>query len=455
MRFAIDFVYFCVFLLIWPYFAFKVLTTKKYRRGLGQRLGFQLPKYSTLQNKPKSLWLHAVSVGELKAALPLVENLQRELPEYQILISFTTRTGEEVAQKLYPELTRFYFPLDFSWAVTKVLKHFSPDLIVLIELELWPNFLLQAQHLKIPIFLANGRLSARSFQGYARHAWFFRRPFSALSKIAVQNEEYATRMEKLCDRMKLNKDKINIAGNLKYDGVDTLKDPEKKSFYKELFGFSLEQDPKEIVLVCGSTHPGEHEILLALYQECWQQGIPLRMVLVPRHPEEWKNLHKLWKEAGIPLLNRSSLHPETSLPSFQTSSSQTSKLPHCILVDTMGELHNVYHLADLVFVGGSLIPHGGQNMAEPAGLGLPVLIGPYTDNFRSLVSELLAADGVLVVKSLSELVQALQEFQHNSQKFELYGQAAQKVVLTGQGAVEEHFNQLISLLDSKKPDNTR
>ncbi|NUQ35128.1 MAG: 3-deoxy-D-manno-octulosonic acid transferase [Planctomycetaceae bacterium] len=440
MRWLINCLYFIGLLIGLPFFLFKMATAGKYRRGLMQRFGISLP---TLADGKPVIWVHAVSVGELQLSRPLIAGLRERYPDHQIVVTHTTRTGEQVAEQLYPDLVRCYFPLDFSFAVARFFRAFRPELVVLVELELWPNFLLHAKRSDIPVVLVNGRIGERSASGYGRNAWFFRRPFSALSLAAMQNEEYAARLRRLFERMGLSTEVINVAGNIKFDNVRIGVDQALRSQYRGLFGFGED----ELVLVCGSTHPGEHEILVDLYRRWREAGLPLRMVVAPRHPERYGSVREIWKRAGVGLIDRSCL----TLP----SSDSALRTPHsapCILLDTMGELGKVYHCADIVFVGGSLIPHGGQNMAEPAGIGVPVLFGPHTFNFPSVVRELIAADACVQVKDSEELFANVRELAADPQRRARLSENAQRVVEAGKGAVERHLALIESEVQSPKSE---
>jgi 3-deoxy-D-manno-octulosonic-acid transferase len=429
MRYLINILY-CIGLLLGsPYFIFKMITAGKYRRGLAQRFG-RIPARTS--NKPV-IWVHAVSVGELQLAKPLVDGIRAQHPGHEVVITHTTKTGEEVAAKLYPDLMRFYSPLDFSWVVAKVMRALKPDLIILVELELWPNFLLEAGRRNIPVLIANGRISERSAAGYGRNAWFFRKPFAAITRAAVQNPEYGARLSRLLKLMKLDPSIVEVAGNIKYDNIAPGRDDALRVHYRALFGVAN----NEYLLVCGSTHPGEHEILVKLYRQWRDAGIRLRLVVVPRHPERWDAVRSLWKKAGIPLLDRSKLTEESPAPA--TSQSDSNTLPACILFDVMGELGKLYHAADLAFIGGSLIPHGGQNMIEPAAIGVPVLYGPHTKNFRATVADLAAANGGITVSDDVALFREVAALCNDDRRRADLGEAGRRVIQAGRGSVKNHL----------------
>lgn len=433
MRWLIDLLYLLAFLLGLPFFIYKMMTAGKYRRGIGQRLGW-------LPFKPDGrplIWVHAVSVGELQLSKPLITALCAKYPDHQIVISHTTRTGEEVAAKLYPDLARFYFPLDFSWVVAGVLRRLRPKLVILVELELWPNFLGACRRKRVPVVLANGRISARSAAGYGRNAWFFRKPFEALTIATVQNAEYESRMLGLFEKMRLPKQRVVVAGNLKFDSVPLESDETKRTAWRNMLGVRGD----ELLLVCGSTHPGEHELLPDCYKEWRAAGAPLRMIVVPRHPERWDAVRDAFRKAGVGLVDRTGLSVDRPLVW-----DGKGELPPCVLLNAMGELGSLYHAADLVFVGGSLIPHGGQNMLEPAGLGLPVVYGPHTHNFRSVVRELRDADAAIEVADVEGLVGVVKALVAGPERRRELGEAARRVISAGRGSLEKHMAVIDSVL---------
>ncbi len=425
MRFLINIALLLGLVLGLPFFAFKMLTAGKYRRGLGQRFG-SLP--FPPPDKP-TIWVHAVSVGELQLAEPLVKSLVKQYPDHQVVISHTTRTGEEVAARLYPDLPRFYSPLDFSFVLGRVFRRLKPALIVLVELELWPNFLLEAKRRGVPVLLANGRISARSANGYGRNAWFMSKPFSAIRIAAVQNQEYADRLSQLWQAMKLDPSNIRLAGNLKFDRAPEQLDVELRASWRRRLGV---QDG-EVLLVCGSTHPGEHEHLPSLYRKWHDAGAQLRMVVVPRHPERYGAVREAFKSADVTLLNRS------DLPDAGPAASQPGALPPVVMLDTMGELSALYQAADIAFIGGSLIPHGGQNMIEPAALGLPVIVGPHTLNFASVMRELKRASAVIEVQDLAGLESAVKSLVAGPERRREIGEPAREVVQAGRGSLARHM----------------
>jgi 3-deoxy-D-manno-octulosonic-acid transferase len=326
--------------------------------------------------------VHAVSVGELLQIRPLLEALRERHPQYDVVVTYTTKTAAEIAAKELPDYYHCYSPLDLSWIVANFFRVLNPALIVLVELELWPNWLMHAGRAGVPVLLANGRISEKSFANYQRFKWLLQLAYDAITVWAMQDEAYAERARVLSaignrqsaigssddSRSPIPDSRVAVTGNLKYDSLKSEPDADRVAYFRKAFNISTDQR----VLVCGSTHPGEHEALIAMLPR-----LGCRTVIVPRHPERYESVREILTKAGIPWRNRSELSPE-----------KPAGADDVILLDTVGELAGVYGIADVVFIGGSLIPHGGQNMMEPVALGKATLFGPHTHNFKATVREL-------------------------------------------------------------------
>lgn len=379
---ALDLIYLPLLSLILPLLYLKA---EKYRKSLPRR--FQAP--AKRNSSAPCIWVHGVSVGEVKASKPFLDAFAQAYPNWEIVLSTTTNTGYEEALRLFPQITVFRFPLDLSWILHKTFKNLAPSLIVLMELELWPNFLLLARHHQTPVVVLNGRLSAKSFRHYR-----FARPlvsfmFQTVQLYLVQNQEYAKRFEAL----HISPERIQVTGNLKLDQ----KIPETQQDLRTLFQF----DPQDLILVGGSTHPGENEILVEQTQ-ILQQEIPhLRLILVPRHPEKVEEVVRFLEKEACSFIRW------TKTGSRFYSGKTNSPI---ILVDQMGVLTDVYQIAHLVFVGKSLKAHGGQNMVEPLLLGKTTVVGPYTENFKEEM-KFLRENGVIEeVQNEKELLAFFQHF---------------------------------------------
>lgn len=316
------------------------------------------------------IWVHAVSVGETRAAQPLIEGLLADWPGYRILLTCMTPTGRATGEEVYGDrVIQAYLPYDYPGAVDRFFRHFSPAFGVLMETELWPNLLAAAQRRKVPVVLANARLSSRSAKGYARFGALARPAFGALAGVAAQTAEDALRIEAL------GASKVTVCGNLKFDVVPA---PEKLALgaaWRQAIGLRP-------VWLAASTREGEEALLLAAWR---QVSVPdALLVLVPRHPQRFDEVAALLNDAGLPFVRRSS----GQVPDAQT---------RVWLGDSMGEMAAYYALADLAFIGGSLLPLGGQNLIEAAACGCPVLVGPHTFNFLQATEDALKAEAALRV----------------------------------------------------------
>ncbi len=440
-RWLFNFGYLWVAAWIWPWFVYKYVTTGKYRAGIGQRFGQLAPRLS----QSKSIWVHAVSVGELLQIKPLLKALRDRHPEFDIVVTYTTKTAAEIAARELTDYYHCYSPLDLSWVVAKFFRALNPALIVLVELELWPNWLMHAKRKSVPVLLANGRISENSFRNYRRFAWLLQPAYDAISVWAMQDEAYAARAKALAgtresgigngdgappgSRFPIPQSRVTVTGNLKYDSLKAEPDSDKVAYFRRAFGIDADQR----VLVCGSTHPGEHELLVAMIPR-----LGCRVVIVPRHPERYAAVREMLTRAGIPWRNRSDLSPENPAGANDV-----------ILLDTMGELAAMYGVADVVFIGGSLVPHGGQNMAEPVALGKATLYGPHTRNFKATVRELKECSGALVVQDATELEREVIRLLDDAQARQALGQAGQARLLAGRGALERHMNLVAALLNDR------
>ncbi len=422
--------------LIWPWFVYKYATTGKYRAGIGQRLG-GLPARDSAQ---QSIWVHAVSVGELLQIRPLLKALRERHPQHDVVVTYTTKTAAEIAAKELPDYYHCYSPLDMSWVVAKFFRVLNPALIVLVELELWPNWLMHASRKGVPVLLANGRISEKSFANYRRFKWLLQPAYDAITVWAMQDEAYAERARALAGAGArsasdgLTNNRVVTVGNLKYDSLKSEPDPDKVAYFRRAFNIGADQR----VLVCGSTHPGEHEALVAMLPR-----LECRTVIVPRHPERYESVREMLTRANISWRNRSELSPE-----------QPSGPNDVILLDTVGELAGVYGIADVVFIGGSLIPHGGQNMMEPVALGKPTLFGPHTHNFKTSVRDLKECKGALEVQNANELERELTRLLNSEVARRQLGQTGQQRLLAGRGALDRHLELIKELLHESSTDNT-
>ncbi|MEW6741973.1 MAG: 3-deoxy-D-manno-octulosonic acid transferase [Planctomycetota bacterium] len=404
------------FVVLAPYLMLRLATSRRYRAGLKQRLGLTRLRHP---ERP-CVWVHGVSVGEVRAAQPLVTRLETAHPELEVVISTTTLGGQEVARRLYPGRYIFYFPLDFGPVVRKFVGTLRPRIILLVELEIWPNLLYVASRARIPVVIVNGRITERSWQGYRRLGRFLPQ-MERIAYFLVQNEDYRRRLIDLG----VPGDRVEITGNLKYDALPTDQGQGKYESLRRELGLR----PGERVILGGSTHEGEEAVLWRVFTHLGVRRDGVRLLLVPRHLERVGDVMRTLSRAGARTVR------VTSLRSGEDSGNADSVL----LLDTLGELASFYGVADVVFVGGSLVPHGGQNMMEPAALGKPVLFGPHVQNFRDEVALLLQHEAAIQVASPEELELEMGCLLDDPGRARELGERARSVALSARGATERSF----------------
>jgi len=406
-----DFV-FLVFTVIWlPVYFFQ----KKFHPGFLMRLGF-LPRDLNLENP---IWVHAVSVGETAAMRGLVELLRDTYPGKKFIISTVTPTGNKIATGLAGKADRvIYLPLDFSFITRLVIKKIDPCLFVLAETEIWPNLINVLSKNKIPVVVVNARISNRSMRGYSLIKFLVRPILNKISAFCAQTEADTSRLAILG----VAREKIQTTGNMKFD----LK-PQVLSFDSINLGLSQEEQ----LLVCGSTHPGEEEIILSVYKNLVKQFPHLRLLIAPRHPERAKEVAELTQQAGFHSVFVSILgatnYPSTSLGTGELRT-------NVFILDTIGQLFSYYALADIVFVGGSLVKTGGHNILEPAWQGKPVIFGPYMFNFRDIAEMFIKNKAGIPVKNERELEEKIAYLLNNPDASEELSKRAKALIAQNQGA---------------------
>jgi 3-deoxy-D-manno-octulosonic-acid transferase len=351
----------CAALLSLPWWIIQMLRLGKYRSGLAERLGLVPARLNDAQ--PGSIWVHAVSVGEVLAVSQLVNDLQRQHPNRQVFVSTTTATGQQLAGQRFGENRAFFMPLDFGFAVRRYLNALKPQLIVIAETEFWPNLLHLARKRQTSVAIVNARISDRSFPRYKRFKWFFGRVLSEVNLFLTQTADDAQRLREIGAPT----ERVRVSGNLKFD-VRPNAQPALITGLRAAIG---KDSP---VIVCGSTAEGEEGPLLAAFKAVQQQFAAAVMVLAPRHPERFEKVAGLISAQGFALQRRTQWQPPQPISSG------------IFLLDSVGELAAVYELADIAFVGGSLVPTGGHNILEPAQYGAAILVGPHTFNFREIVT---------------------------------------------------------------------
>ncbi|MFC1576083.1 3-deoxy-D-manno-octulosonic acid transferase [Candidatus Omnitrophota bacterium] len=403
-------IFFLVFAIIYlPYLALK----SKAHKDFIQRFGV-LPRAIREAGTSGPIWIHAVSVGEVLAIKNLAKDLSAKFPKRKIVLSTTTKTGHDIAQKVIPgTIEKFYFPLDFSFTVKKALNVINPSLVVIAETEIWPNLILELKRRRVPVALVNGRLSERSFGGYKKIRFLFSKILESIDLFCMQAAPDAERIKALGAPA----ERVKITGNMKFD----------------LAGIDLESSTYEMgpgrLLIAGSTHGGEEEIVLQAYRNLKKKFSDLRLLIAPRHIDRSGSIKKLSEEQGL----------DATLTS--RSGNKKEKSPVLVL-DTLGELGRLYSLATVVFMGGSLIKRGGHNLIEPAVFGKPIVFGPYMFNFRDMARLFLEDGAALKVEDEKELESVLEGLLADSEKRDTLGQKARGLIEKNKGATERNVTEL-------------
>lgn len=436
MPWFLNLVYLIAFAAALPWLLYRRFWLGKPVAGFRIKLTGSVPE---LRATERRIWFHAVSVGEVLLLSELISQVRRRHPDIAAVISTTTGTGFEVAKKLYPDLPIFFFPFDFSWSCKRAIQRIRPTAIILAELEVWPNFLLAASMAGVPVAVANGRLSEKSFNGYCKLSLLLRPLMRHLSFVAAQSEVYATRFRALGTPS----DRVIVTGSLKFDRALSDRANPATETLRSAFGLSKE----EVTLIAGSTGDPEEQYALHAWQKLRMSFPLLRLILVPRHKERFEEVARLVENSGLPLLRKSRL----SASNLEGTSENENKTPPVILLDTLGELGACWGLAEIAFVGGSLTNRGGQNMIEPAAFGAAVLFGPDTRNFRDAVDLLLSNEAAQVVRNECELREAIQSLLLDPERRQQMGQRAQAAIATHRGATAKH----IELIEAKLLEPTQ
>ena len=405
-----------------PYWIYQMLRHGKYHTGLFQRLG-RVPPHLSRSSQP-TVWMHAVSVGEVLAVSGLVDQLRVRLPGYRMVISTTTDTGQQLARDRFGADNVFYFPIDLGFAIRPYLDTLRPQLIVIAETEFWPNFLRLARRTGAHIAVVNARISDRSWRGYQRLRWWLRTVIANVDLFLAQTQEDSNRLVDIG----APKSRIEVTGNLKFD----LKPTQPPTVIANLRD-SFRATGAAPILVCGSTADDEEErMLLQAFQNILASYPHATMILAPRHPERFAAVATLLESLGIHFLRR-------SLWSGEPLSGGV------LLLDTIGELSAIYGLADIAFVGGSLVPKGGHNIIEPARHGVAIVVGNHTENFRDIIGLFQSHDAVRVVGP-AELPLVLMELISNEAERTALGQRAAETLRSQSGASEKTVAALQKLL---------
>ncbi|HTQ40258.1 MAG TPA: 3-deoxy-D-manno-octulosonic acid transferase [Pirellulales bacterium] len=422
--------YFLTLIVAAPWLIYQSVFRGKYREGFAAKFWGAAPRRNS--NRP-CIWLHAVSVGEVNLLGVLLKHIAMHRPDVECVISTTTKTGYDLAKSKYAQYTVFYCPLDFSWAVRRAMNRIRPSLLVLAELELWPNLVRAAREHGARVGIVNGRLSEKSFRGYHHIRRWLLPVLNSIDVIAVQNEEYAQRFRNLG----VEPERVCVTGSLKFDGAQCDRHNPRTQSLRKLAGFSAD----DVVFLAGSTQQPEEQLALAAFQSLAGEYPQLRLVIVPRHPHRFDEVAALLDRSGLKWQRRSALSESTNSPLTTHSSSPV------LLVDTVGELGAWWGTATIGFVGGSLFSsRGGQNMIEPAAYGVALCFGPNTQNFRDVVALLLANDAAVRVASGEELTAFVRRCLSDTAYADGLGRNAVELVKAQQGATARTWARIEPLL---------
>ena len=406
-----------------PYWLFQMARHGKYRKGLAQRLG-RVPSRLKLSGKDEPvIWVHAVSVGEVLAVAGLVKEMKTRLPQHKIVVSTTTDTGQALARQLFGEANVFYFPMDFAFAVRPYLDALRPQMVVIAETEFWPNFMRLTHARGARIAVVNARISDRSWPSYRRFRGLLRKVLVNVDLFMAQTPEDAARLHDIG----ASAERVRVTGNLKFD-IPLPAAPAIVESMRE----SIARDQAGPVLVCGSTVEGEEPLLLKAFENLWVRHPRAVMILAPRHPERFAAVAALLEKMSIPFWRRSLWGGEVLTGGV-------------LLLDTIGELAALYALADIAFVGGSLVPRGGHNIIEPAQYGVATLVGNHTENFRDIV-RLFQSRGAVRIVGPAELPLVLMELLADDKERKALGQRAAETMRSQVGATERTARELQELL---------
>lgn len=417
--------------------AFPVLAYRRWRQGKSWNdWGAKLTgKVEIAAPRSFRIWLHAVSVGEVNLLAGFVRALEARHPELDMVISSSTSTGLQLARERFGAGRVFPFPYDFSWGIRETFRRIQPQMILLAELEVWPNMIAVARQAGVPVGVINGRMSEASFRGYRRVRWLLRGTFARLAWVAVQDNTYRDRFH----AMGVPLDRIHVTGSLKFDYAPDSRDGPEVRAVRVTLGTSAENS----VWLAGSTQEGEEEVVLKIYRKLSPRFPHLRLMLVPRHAERFEEVARLVESNLLRVVRYSQLcSPRSDWAEDEV-----------VLGDQMGQLRVWWGIAEIAFVGGSLGDRGGQNMLEPAGYGAAVCFGPNTRNFRQIVERLLAVDGARMVRDAEELEAFIAQMLDQPAVAISMGERARNLVRAQQGATTRTLDLITKTLPSPSTPN--
>jgi 3-deoxy-D-manno-octulosonic-acid transferase len=427
MRLLLDLIYLVAFTLLSPWILYRSAKTGNWRtipRRFGAGLGEPLDD---------CILLHASSVGEVSVLKQLIGLLETEAPDQSLVISTYTSAGLDAARAAFPRHRVIVFPFDLSFVVNRFLRHLNPHLIIVVESEFWPNFLLGAAARRIPVALLNGKMSAKSCRRYAKTG-FVPRALRGLGVVAVQTAEHAERMRSLG----VDAARLFVTGNMKYDSSQT-GDPDELRRHRRALGYADD----DVVIIGGSLHEPEDRDIADAFEDVAAAGVAAALIVAPRYPADAARIGQRLKARGRDFVLKSDVDAGRTAPGRSA----------VLVVDRLGELRQLYGVSDIAFVGGSMYYRGsnkgGHNVMEPAVLGTPVVVGPYNYSFRETVDDLAAAGAALVVRDGGALRAALGGLAADPDRWREMGRRARRVVLDGQGATERNYRLIAGLVDAE------
>ncbi len=434
MRTLYNILFVIFFALSSPYYFLRMWRRGDWLSGFFERFGYYGVDFKQGLTNRQVLWLHAVSVGEVNLCMQLIRALELHMPNIKIVISTTTTTGmAELRRHLPGHISKIYYPIDGWRSVNRALGVIRPKAIVLIEAEIWPNFLWRARDLRIPLFLVNARLSNHSYRGYKRLGFLFRPLFASFTGVGAQNEADAERLRKIGCRPEA----IRVVGNLKFDAAKP--DGPRTLDVPALFQ-QIGVPPDAPILIGGSTHAGEEIVLAEIAQRLRMLFPKLFLVLVPRHFERCKEVGRELRERGVKFIYRNEILASTRFPEGQVE---------CLLVNTTGELRFFYEHAIVVFVGKSLTAAGGQNPIEPGAAGKAMVFGPNMQNFTDIARNFVAQNAAVQVNSVETLETAIAELFADESRREELGRNALRVVRENLGAIARTADMILKNLKNR------
>ena len=409
-----------------PYFLYQALRHDKYIGSLGQRLGY-LPVSFNLDGD-ESIWVHAVSVGEVLAARPVIADLRRLYPRLRLFLSTTTLAGQQLARRHVAEVDGvFYCPFDWAFSARRTLAVVKPRLFVMIETEIWPNLLRECRRRGVKTVLVNGRISYRSFPRYRLIRPFFRRVLDDIDRFCVQGDEAARRLVQLG----ADADRVSVTGSLKFDALDVVPTP-GRGRQRVLRFFRM--SPNRPVLVAGSTLKGEEAAVVRAFNGLRTRGNNPLLIIAARQPQRFAEVERLCRQEGLSTVRRTDLLIDAE------------PRADAVVLDTIGELAEIYQIATVVFVGGSLVPAGGHNILEPAVFGKPIVFGPHMENFGEIAEAFLANGAAIQVRSERELDDAIVGLMGDPVRRARLGAAARALVEANRGAKDKTMAVVTALV---------